>query len=108
MARNLPSSSSVQLAEAHGWLCALPVPKIDCAVRCRVSLTWSRSTIWIAPGNNSCAVFHIHIPYPGRAVADDGSARSVTETPAGGLTQDTLREGGTFDAVERGGALDGR
>jgi len=62
----------------------------------------------MAPGNNSCAVFHIHIPYPGRAVADDGAERSVTETPAGGLTQDTLGEGGTFDAVGRGGALYGR
>ena len=39
---------------------------------------------------------------------DDGFARSVTETPAGGLTQDTRCEGGTFDAVWRGGALDGR
>jgi len=34
-------------------LYASPVPKIDCAVGCKASLVWNRSTIWIAPGGRS-------------------------------------------------------
>jgi hypothetical protein len=102
-ARSFPSSNSAQRASAHG-LASVAAPKIDWAVRWRVSLTWNP----IQDLNGLGKQFRSGIPDPDRTIAQHRVSGRLGEASPRGFPQHALGEVGSLEAgVRNGGAFNG-